>query len=224
MEFPAQLRSELPWANVIANTTAARINQSGVNAGGATLVQADNRSEIETISVSGEGSGTASVGGSIAVSQISNTTEAEIIDSQAANQGSQVTVLAADESRISSISGGAAVSGTASVGAAVSVNRIANTTTARVRGGQFEVEDLLVKGTAASTIKSAAVGLGGSGVVGVAGSTAVNLIDSDTESYIDNGAKITARDNVGVLAETHDVISNWAGAAGVGIGGAVVHR
>jgi filamentous hemagglutinin family protein len=208
--------------NVIANTTAARINQSGVNAGGATLVQADNRSEIETISVSGEGSGTASVGGSIAVSQISNTTEAEIIDSQAANQGSQVTVLAADESRISSISGGAAVSGTASVGAAVSVNRIANTTTARVRGGQFEVEDLLVKGTAASTIKSAAVGLGGSGVVGVAGSTAVNLIDSDTESYIDNGAKITARDNVGVLAETHDVISNWAGAAGVGIGGAGV--
>ena len=101
---------------------------------------------LETISVSGEGSGTPQLAVSIAVSQISNTTEAEIIDSQAANQGSQVTVLAADESRIGSISGGSAVSGTASVGAAVSVNRIANTTTARVRGGQFEVEDLLVKG------------------------------------------------------------------------------
>ena len=38
--------------------------------------------------------------------------------------------------------------------------------------------------------------------MGVTGSTAVNLIDSDTESYIDNGSQITARDNVGVLAET----------------------
>ena len=205
--------------NVISNTTRAQISGGSAEAHGPTSVSATNMSTIETIGASGGISGTVTVTGSVAVSEVSNRTEAEIIgaDLRGNGSGSQISVLATDKATIKSISGAVGASAGVSIGAASSTNRITSVTTARVSGGAINnVGGLLVKGVSEGTIESVAVGVGADVNVGVAGSIAVHLIDRITQSYIDGGAKVVAQNNVGVLAENHDVVRNAAGAAGIG--------
>lgn len=207
--------------NVIANTTKAQISRGSLLVTGMTEVKASNESTIATLAATGAVSGGASVTGSVATSHIVNKTEAEMVGvnltgSVAGDSG--VSVLAEDKARIASLSGSAAASGVTSVGAATSFNRIGNTTRARITGGNIsDVGSVMVKGIAAGEIDSIAAAAGTDVNVGVAGSIAVNLMDNDTESYIDGGAKVTARNNVGVIAENHDVVRNVAGALGVGL-------
>ena len=101
---------------------------------------------------------------------------------------------------------------------------MANTTKAFVSGGGvatgYQLGNLLVESYSRAAITNDAVGISVSGSaevsVGVAGSIGANLINNTTESYIDGGAKVVALDNVGVLAENHDVIVNTVGSTGIG--------
>ena len=123
--------------NVISNTTRAQISGGSAEAHGPTSVSATNMSTIETIGASGGISGTVTVTGSVAVSEVSNRTEAEIIgaDLRGNGSGSQISVLATDKATIKSISGAVGASAGVSIGAASSTNRITSVTTARVSGG-----------------------------------------------------------------------------------------
>ncbi len=208
--------------NRISNTASALIGDSQLNNQGKTIVHALNNSSIETIAVSGALAGTAGFSGSAATSEISNKTMARMTNSIVEDTllgDSLLSVQAKNTGAIRSISGAAAATGSAAVGAATSINRIANTTQAGMSGGQTRnVGSLFVQGMSNSVIESLAVGLGAGASVGVAGSVAVNLLNNNTEGYINDGANILARHNVEVLGDNQDMISNAAGAIGVGLG------
>ena len=219
--------------NVIANTTAARILASNLNVSGTTNVHALSESTARTLTAGGQVSVNASVEGSVATSNVDNTTEAVIENSVLSNEANSVAVVAEDKAQIVTLSGEAAVAVIgAGVGAAVSVNRTANKTKAHVSGSpvgkSHTVGNLLVMSASETTIISLAVGANAAFFkgAGVAGSTAVNLINNETSSYIDSGAKILARNNVGVIAESHDIVTNAGGTValgliGVGLGASV---
>lgn len=192
---------------------------------GETLVSAVNSSQIRTIALGFAGA--AYVGGEliVATSHIENQTHAGITGVTISNHDQAVEVLAMNIGEISSLSGEAVGSGAVSLGAATSVNRIANQTRAYVRGGgtasNYNLGNLLVRSYNRTAINNAAIGVAAAAgefvAVGLAGSVATNFINNTTESYIDSGAKVIARNNVGVFADNHDVINNAAGALGLGI-------
>ena len=206
--------------NYIGDTAHATI--AGVNAAVAqkTSVQATNHSGIRTLAATAGGSSEFAVNGSAAASQINNTTEADITNASADAVTGAVDVTALDTATIRSLAGSLTLAGSGAVGAAVSVNRIGNTTSAHVSGrinSGFNIKDLTITGQSRSTVESGAIGAGIGVNIGVAGSTATNYINSDTKAYIDGGTVVTAQNNVGVIARADDVITNLAGAAGIGL-------
>ncbi len=206
----------------INNTTKASITGADFDVSSAATVAAANTSRLRTLAVSGGGAKEFAFNGSVATSNISNTTEAKIDRAKAGNTLGAVTVQAEDNPTIEALSGSAAFSGKAAVGAAVAINRISDTTKAHVSGtatgGKYDIKDLLVKSVSQPTVKNLAVGVGGGFEVGVAGSVVVNLITSTNSAYIDNGARITARNNAAVIARTDEAISNSSGSLGIGLG------
>jgi filamentous hemagglutinin family protein len=208
--------------NDIGSNTSARVAGSTINTTTSTSVLATTNDSIQTLAVAGGGSGTAAVGGSVATNFISNETTADITNSdQLSNQG-DITISAADESIIQSLSGSVQASGVASVGAAVAVNRIANKIKAFITGVDTDLlaVNVAVDSTSDATIETIAVGASVSGTVGVAGSVAVNLMDNEVETYIDDGASVIAQENVAVRADSSDDINVLAGAVAIGVGGA----
>ncbi len=206
--------------NDISNQSRASIEGIDININEATDILAANNSTIRTLSVSGGGSKTFAFNGSASSSHISNTTTAKIIDSQADDGTNSVLVKAEDNSEIEALSGAAAFSSSVAVGAAVAVNRVANDTSAFLSGSSdssiYDLENILIISDADSTIKSIAVGVGAGVDVGAAGSVATNFIENNTLSYINEGAKVKAQNNLGVIAESDEAITNAAGSVGLG--------
>lgn len=191
---------------------------------GETLVQSVNAATIRTVSFGFAGSGVAAVELIVATSHLDNTTLAGITGVEIANQNQAVRVRAENKGELVTLSGQVTGSTVASLGAATSVNRVANTTEAFVSGGgvatDYRLGNLLVESYSRAAITNDAVGISVSGSadvsVGVAGSIGANFINNTTVSYIDGGAKVVALNNVGVLAENHDVIINTVGSTGIG--------
>ncbi len=210
--------------NNIQSVATARISGSSLkNSSAAITIEGINESSIKTLSAAGAGSAEGAFAGSASSNRTSNKTYGEIINSEITGAYSDVNVTATDTAGIDAFSGGAAISGDAAAGLAISVNQIDNTTTAHVSGkkagsGGYAVRNLKVQGTSGETIKALSIGVGASGEVGVAGSFSINTLKSHTNAYIDNGAVVVAERNVGVLAESDDKITVASGAAGVGIG------
>ncbi|HEX6971983.1 MAG TPA: hypothetical protein VF234_07170, partial [Limnochordia bacterium] len=219
--------------NQIGNTVRAMISETDIEAAVATGVTASNASAINTLAVSGGAAGTATVMGSGSSAHIDNTTEAAIIGSAADKATNDTIIRAEDISQIRSASGSAAFSGTGfGGGAAASINHIANTTKAYLSGrlgadSSYELGNLLVESRSEGSIDSAAVSAAAvtGGGVGASGSLAANFIESNTLAYVDGGAQVHAQDNVGVVAQSDDVIRNLAGGASygdsAGIGGSL---
>jgi filamentous hemagglutinin family protein len=215
--------------NEIGNTTRAAIERSTVADVASLTVNASNTTTFRALAAAGALTSTAGLAGSAAISRTDGqNVTAEIVDSDVDAAEAQVTVTASDTTTIESLAGGLGlgVSG-GGAGLGVAVNKVSNTTLARVSGKRtdagFDVAGLIVKADSLATIETAAAGIGASiSGVGIGGSTAVNLIGSNTRAKIESGAAIEARDNVAVLAEADDRISVIAGAAGVGFGTAGV--
>ncbi|WP_018410451.1 leukotoxin LktA family filamentous adhesin [Methyloversatilis thermotolerans] len=206
--------------NWVRNTARARVHDSTVGGAASLTLNGSNSSLIESASVSGAGAATGAFAGSASSNRTDNRTVAEITGSEVSGGTASVAVNATDSASINSLAGAVGISGSAGVGAAVSVNKIANDTLARVsgtRGGGLNVRHLVIDADSLAAIKTAAAGVGAGVDVGVGGSVAVNLINSDTQALIENGAEVEASGNVGVLAESDDRITLLAGAAGVGV-------
>lgn len=213
--------------NSISNTAKANVSGSSLHDVASLTVEGKNASLIESLSAAAAGAAQGAFSGSASSNRTTNSTIGELAGSEITGSTASVNVSALDTATIRSLSGGAAIGGNVGVGAAVSVNRIANTTDAHVSGKKastvgYDVTSLVVKGDSFATIETLAVGIGGGADVGVGGSVAVNLIDSNTWSYVDGGATVLAANNVGVIAESDDKITVAAGAAGVGISAAGV--
>lgn len=206
--------------NWVRNTAKARVHDSTIGGAASLTLTGSNTALIESGSVAGAGAATGAFAGSASSNRTDNKTVAEITGSDISGGTAAVSVNAVDSARINALAGAVGISGSAGVGAAIAVNKIANSTHATVSGlksSGFDVTNLILNADSLATIKTAAVGIGGGVDVGVGGSVAVNLINSDTRAVIKEGADIEARDNVAVLAESDDRITVLAGAAGIGI-------
>ena len=180
--------------------------------------EAEDDADITTVAVGIGGSGTVAVEGASATSLINKTVAATMtntnIDKDTADASrADVTVSADSKSDIISNASVIAGSGTAAIGAGVSVNRIQQDTSAILAGGKQNVNGLLVKSISQPTITATGIGGSGAGTVGIAGSVAVNLIEDNSIAKITDGAEITAGGSVGVISENDQVISNYVGAA-----------
>lgn len=207
--------------------TVAAINNTDINkvdsSSAAIDVKADDQSELKTIAVGVGGSGNVAVQGAAATALINKQVEASMMDVNAEN-ASNVAVTADNNSEVTTSADVAAVSGNASVGAGVAVNRILQQTNAVVNGGTMDATgNLLVKASGTPRIEN--IGVGGSGAgsgAAVTGSVAVNMIDNDVNVHIGSGAQITADGSIGIVATSDEQIANYAGTASVAGTGAAV--
>lgn len=206
--------------------TVAAINNTDINNdddAAAIDVKADDQSELKTIAVGVGGSGNVAVQGAAATALINKQVEASMMDVNAEN-ASNVAVTADNNSEVTTSADVAAVSGNASVGAGVAVNRILQQTNAVVNGGTMDATgNLLVKASGTPRIEN--IGVGGSGAgsgAAVTGSVAVNMIDNDVNAHIGSGAQITADGSIGIVATSDEQIANYAGTASVAGTGAAV--
>ncbi len=212
--------------NNINNITRAYIDNTDlidntIAITGSLVVDATDDSDIEVLIGSVALSGDAGVGASVSTNLITNTVESYIKNVAQTNLANQTTVNAGMTGTIRALT--AAIGGTLKVlglGAAVSVNRISNNINAFITGDNtdLKVKNITVKAMSDADIETISVAVGAGETVGVGGSFSVNLLQNNVSSYIDDGAKVTAENNVAVLAESDDRIQIASGAAGVGIG------
>jgi len=216
--------------NDVGGRTSASVNDAALDDAMRLTILANNSSLIRTAAVSGAGGGTAGVAGSVTGNIIRSDTLASLSDTTLNNAAADVIVRANDQRAIDSLAGGAAVGGTAGVGAAVAYNDIGGSTSARVSGTalDLDVRSLEVTadaaGGAGNRIRTIAAGVGVGGSVGGAGSVAVNKMGGTVSAIVDGGADIIAERSIEVSARQRQQIDVLAGAlaggatAGVGIG------
>ncbi|MGA6104696.1 leukotoxin LktA family filamentous adhesin [Pseudomonas solani] len=201
--------------STIEQQRIARVRASTVDAGTSSVeVSAVTDGSIRTLAVSGSVGGTGAVALSNASNNIGAVTRAQIDGS--AGVAGVLKVKAEDRSSIAALSGGAAGAGTAAVGVATSVNRVASQVEARLLGHNgtqgWSLSDLSLDAHSAATIRSASISGAVSSTASVGGSAATNVIQSSARAFIEQGAWVLARNNVGVSARTTDQISGAAGA------------
>ncbi|HLI11929.1 MAG TPA: leukotoxin LktA family filamentous adhesin [Alphaproteobacteria bacterium] len=179
---------------------------------------------IQTLAVAGSAAGgNVAVAGSVTVNIIGDQLTSDLEGVSLNDTASVVGVTSSDTAEIDSLAGDLAGSGTAAIGVAVAVNDIGGGVTAELLGGDnhaIVAKDVMVAGTVGGTINTIATGLAISGDAGVSGSIVTNIVNTQIVARIDQGARVTAQDNVGVIAATTDGINAIAGA--VGIGGSAV--
>ncbi|HDZ57697.1 MAG TPA: leukotoxin LktA family filamentous adhesin [Pseudomonas xinjiangensis] len=175
-------------------------------------VEALTRARIDTLALSGAGAGTGAAVFSNTSNNIDAKTYAQVVRSRGA--AGNLQIKARDASSINSFAGGVAGAGTAAVGVASAVNRIANDIQASLSGSRdsagWAVNDLLVDSRSDAQIHAASVSAGFSGTAAVSAGVATNLLQTSSKSLIDGGALVVARNNIGVLAFNRDVIRSAA--------------
>jgi Ca2+-binding RTX toxin-like protein/acetolactate synthase small subunit len=217
----------------VGSTNEAYISGSTVNANGTLRVIADNNVNLNAIVGTGA-AGFAGIGGSIAVSVLTNSTKAYITDSTTNARG--ITEVNANTiENVSTVSGSAGVGGVGVAGALI-VNSIQTTTEASIsetlgkqtqinQNPAFSVPTQTVKVNALNTSTlSEIAGAGGIGAVGIGASLAVGVIRNTTTAFLGAGVAVNAGGNVDVNATSNKTVDSKVAAFGggaTGIAGAV---
>lgn len=208
-------------------TLLAEINDTDITSeeGTAIGINALDNSRLVTTAIGVSGSGKVAVQGSAATAIVNKEVNALMrntnIDIKKSKQNSSlyntsVDIKADNNSEVYTGTLVAAGSGTAAVGAGVSVNQLTQNTNASVEGGEQYLKNLVVKSDSMANITNIGIGGSGSGTAAVTGSVAVNQLNNNTTVSINN-AKINADGSIGIIAESDDIISNYAGSvAGAG--------
>ncbi|WP_426209754.1 beta strand repeat-containing protein [Massilia sp. TWP1-3-3] len=218
--------------NKIATAVTARVDDSAVHGARAVTVAGESTAAITSGSVAGALGGNGGLGGSASSNRIDNQTFATLSNAQVDGGNATVRVTAHDAASIDSLAGTAAAGGTAAVGAALAVNLIgvtpghAHTAQASVTGKKsssagLAVKDLLVSADSASTINTKAAAGAAAGTGALAGSVVTNIVAKNAKAFISDGAKVSAANNIGVLAFNNDQASVFAGAIAVGGNGSL---
>lgn len=195
-----------------ASIVNSGLTLSGGNTGIA--VNALTQASIQTLAISGAGGGTAGVALSNTSNNINAVTHAMVTNST--GSASSLTVSARDGSTIESLAGGVGLGGTAGVGVATAVNRIANDIEAHVSGSKnstaWALNDVNVSAVSDASILTSSISGAASGTAGVAAGVATNLLQTRSRALIDGGARLVAQNNVGVIAYNRDTIQAMASA------------
>ncbi|MGV3499769.1 MAG: leukotoxin LktA family filamentous adhesin [Hydrogenophaga sp.] len=206
--------------NQIHNTTQALLANTQVNGAGNVAIGARDASSIQSVAGALAYGGKAGVGLSFAWNDIGNTTSA-LVDTSDIEASGSATVSAENDTSIESISAaiGASQGNMAGAGA-VSINRIANTTSATVQGKQVDglVADGAVDVAASDTsdIFALAGGVGATtGQAGFGASVAWSEIDNSVHAGALAGARVASNAaGVAVRATSDSNVQAIAAAGG----------
>ncbi|MBU2047780.1 MAG: hypothetical protein KKH61_02215, partial [Gammaproteobacteria bacterium] len=204
--------------NDIGNTTLALVDDAQLTAGtGRVDVEAANAARILSGAVAAGAANNVAIQGSVGWSMIDNHAEAALREGSV--QAGIVQVAASNESRIHTLAGAVAGSGTAAIGAAINVATIGDTTLGEVDGTALEVSTALdVSAASAATTKTLAIAGALGGTASIAGSNTTNLIDTLTEARLrgvtGQGSGITGA--VSVSADTSGAAYSLGGALSAG--------
>lgn len=209
--------------------------------------EATNRSDSYNIGAGVSAAGTASVSGTVVVTQTHGTAGA-VMDNVTINNAKAVTAKALDDTDILSVIGSINASGKVAAGAGVAYTEIGDVST-DTENGQFvraEINNSEINSADAESTVSAnaedtarvyniAIGVGGAGNVAVQGASATTLINKETSAginstNIDAGHEGSTKANVTVDAQNSSEITSSADVAaaagsGAGVGaGIAVNR
>ena len=209
--------------------------------------EATNRSDSYNIGAGVSAAGTASVSGTVVVTQTHGTAGA-VMDNVTINNAKAVTAKALDDTDILSVIGSINASGKVAAGAGVAYTEIGDVSTDTENGQHVtaEIKNSTINSADAGSTVSAnaedtarvyniAIGVGGSGNVAVQGASATTLINKETSAginstNIDAGHEGSTKANVTVDAQNSSEITSSADVAaaagsGAGVGaGIAVNR
>jgi filamentous hemagglutinin family protein len=200
--------------NEISSFIRAFIFNSTVDVTDALNILAKSTSTIETISAGGSLASSISIAGAVSVNTIANTLSALIYGASDVSSDSAIDIKALDQSTVKSISGAISGAGSASFGAAIAVNDIANILVSGVDSSILiaRKESISITSETTSTISSVAASGQGAGSFALGGSVSLNEITNSVESYIKNNADVSATlKNVNLYAHDNSTINSLAG-------------
>ncbi|MCM2265025.1 MAG: leukotoxin LktA family filamentous adhesin, partial [Desulfuromonadales bacterium] len=218
-----------------ASTNEAYIREANVNSNGNLDVLANDRADIDINAGLISAGATLGAGGSVAVSNIANTTKAYMTGAVTNAKGTtKVDAQSVEDAviRVGTAGGG----GMAGLAGAVAVNSIGATTQAHVNSGTRVsslnqdaayatlAQDVTVSAKDTATIDDDAGTLAVGGIAGVGATVDVATIKNDTRAYVGDNTTVSAGRNVLVKAESTKSVDSLAvafAAGAVGIQGAV---
>ncbi|MBC9981562.1 hypothetical protein HA482_25475, partial [Bradyrhizobium sp. INPA_01384B] len=199
---------------IVSNTTNATIGQGArVSAKDNVAVTALAAEDFAMIAAAGAAGGIAGVAGGLSLISIDDHTGALIDKSAVVTANNDVVVVASDITREATFAGSIVLSGTAGIGAAVSVALISKETDATIDSNahvsglaqgsdQFQEltganavatrngQGVLVDAESAESAYVFALGAGGAGIVAAAGAIAVEVFNTNTFATINSGAVV----------------------------------
>ena len=203
--------------NNVNNTNDAEITGgSNVTAANSVTLSSGDNPTIEAIAGGIAGSGKAAIGAAIAINTIGDKTESHI-DGSTVTSGT-VTLGAISTASIESLTIGGAGSGTFSLGEAIGLDTIDDTTEYYITGGATVTasQGLSLTATDTPSIIAGAGALDGSGTAAISAGIATNDIGDVVKAYIDGGSMIQTGSLTETATETATLEAASLGAAGGG--------
>jgi len=191
-------------------------------------VKAVSSGTVKNITAGGAGAGDYALGGSVTVNDIDNTIDAYITNSYVEGV-KEVIISATDSGLIESLAGTVTGAGTATLGAAVATNDIANDVRAYVENSTVisTTDNVSITASSANTIKSLSAGISGAGTAAISGAVSLNKIGGETNAHSLNST-VTGAKGVSITATETSTIQSISGAAGgagtAGIGGSAAYN
>lgn len=228
------------------NISTTEFDERTANEGTSVTAKANNTSDSYNIGAGVSAGGTASVSGTVVVTQTKGTAGA-VMDGAKINNAKEIIAHASDDTDILSVIGTVNIAGKAAVGAGVAYTEIGGVSddkekaeqhvTAEINNSTINTDDagstVEVKAEDEARVINVAVGVGGAANAAVQGASATTLINKETSAginstNIDAGHEGSTKANVTVEAQNDSEITSSASTvaaasqgAGVGAGIAV---
>lgn len=225
------------------NISTTEFDERTANEGTSVTAKANNTSDSYNIGAGVSAGGTASVSGTVVVTQTKGTAGA-VMDAVEINNAKKVTASAVDDTDILSVIGGINISGKVAAGAGVAYTEIGDVSTnpdngqyvtAEIKNSTINSDDadstVEVKAKDEARVINVAIGVGGAGNVAVQGASATTLINKTTSAEIADtkideeggtSADVTVdAQNDSKITSSADVAAAAGSGAGVGAGIAV---
>ncbi|NLX97528.1 MAG: cadherin-like domain-containing protein, partial [Rhodopirellula sp.] len=185
--------------NVLDNTTRAAAEESTIDTTGAFYATTSEEGTVVTLAVAGAGSEKLAIAGSVALNVFQNTVDSHITNSTI-TAGRDFYLGAEDREISGALAGGVAIStGQSAGGAAIGVNAIFDTVTARIESSTVSASAAAVEATAEQVLVSFNVGGAGGEKFALGGSVSVNQVMNTIAAEVVAGT-------IGVDAQGQDII------------------
>ncbi|TXI73269.1 MAG: leukotoxin LktA family filamentous adhesin, partial [Limnohabitans sp.] len=207
--------------NEVGGDVTAKVADSTLRATGAVTVDATSSGLVKSVAAGVAGGGTAAMAGSNTTNAITSTVLAQMSAVTQSASSASVRVKALDSSTIQSFAGTVTGGGTASGGAAFSLNFLGRTgdnadsskvVKAEVLNSSLSTSGAVqVKGLSTSTIESMALAVGVGGTAAVSGSNTTNLLEDEITATWSGGSLNGSATSLTVQADDAATVRTLAG-------------